>query len=242
VGARLSGVGALAFGNAVHRLLEWSARNRWLEPPEDRVRAAIAGTGLDADPDRVERATRFVTGWLGSSLCADLRGGWTRLAPEAPFLLDVGGAVIRGQLDLIVTDPEKPPLIVDYKTNRLGERWPEGVMARDYVTQRDLYALAAARAGGAETARTAFVFLERPDEPVVHDHDAAEIEAIRERLDALVTGIREERYELTDKPHRELCQDCPARPSLCAYSGNRTMAEDPDAPPAAADAETAPAP
>ena len=79
------GDGALDFGNAVHALLEWSARNRWVEPPAERIRAAVARTGLDANEERIERATRFVTGWLGSDLCAELRGARTRLAPEAPF-------------------------------------------------------------------------------------------------------------------------------------------------------------
>ncbi len=219
------GDGALDFGNAIHALLEWSARNRWVEPPAERIRAAVARTGLEADAERIERATAFVRGWLASPLCAELRGARTRLAPEAPFLLDVRGAVVRGQLDLIVTAPGEAPLVVDYKTNRLGDRTPEEVMAQSYETQRDLYALAAASAAEAETARTAFVFLERPDEPVVREHDAAAIAATRERLEALVAGIAAERFEVTPNPHRELCHDCPARRRLCVYSYEQTMGE-----------------
>jgi hypothetical protein len=94
-----------------------------------------------------------------------------------------------------------------------------------YGTQRDLYALAAASARGADSARTAFVFLERPDEPVVREHDAAAIAATRERLEGLVAGITAEDFDVTDNPHRELCQDCPARPRLCVYSHEQTMGE-----------------
>jgi hypothetical protein len=105
-------------------------------------------------------------------------------------------------------------------------------MAR-YETQRDLYALAAASARGAGSARTAFVFLERPDEPVVREHDADTIAATRERLEELVGGIAGGEFEVTERPHRELCHDCPARASLCTHPIERTMAEDPDAPEAA---------
>ena len=219
------GEGALDFGKAVHALLEWSARNRWVEPPAERIHAAVARTGLAPTEERLERATRFIGGWLGSELCGELRGARRRLAPEAPFLLDVGGAVVRGQLDLIVTGPGDPPLVVDYKTNAIGERTPEGILAASYETQRDLYALAAASAGGADSARTAFVFLERPDEPVVREHDAEAIAATRERLEGIVAGITGEDFTVTSEPHRELCHDCPARPRLCEYTNEQTMSE-----------------
>ena len=219
------GEGALDFGKAVHALLEWSARNRWVEPPAERIHAAIARTGLAPTEERLERATRFISGWLGSELAGELRGARRRLAPEAPFLLDVGGAVVRGQLDLIVTGPGEPPLVVDYKTNALGERTPEAILAASYETQRDLYALAAASAGGADSARTAFVFLERPEEPVVREHDAGAIAATRERLEGIVAGITGEDFTVTPEPHRELCHDCPARPRLCEYTNAQTMGE-----------------
>jgi ATP-dependent helicase/nuclease subunit A len=139
---------------------------------------------------------------------------------------------VRGQLDLLADAPGEPPLVVDYKTNRLDDREPEELMAR-YGTQRDLYALAAATARGADSARTAFVFLERPDEPVVRIHDADAIAATREHLERLVAGIAGGEFEVTDRPHRELCHDCPARASLCTHPIERTMAEDPEAPEAA---------
>jgi hypothetical protein len=206
----------------VHSLLEWSARNRWLEPPRERCEGALSRAGLAPDPERLERARELVAGWLGSALHAQL--ATSRLAPEAPFLLDVGGAVIRGKLDLLASSPGAAPLVVDYKTNALDGRGPEELMSA-YETQRDLYALAT---GGHEgRVRTAFVFLERPGEPVVHEHDAAALAATRERLEGLVAGVAAARFEVTPSPHRALCHDCPARPQLCSHPPERTMAETP---------------
>ncbi len=144
--------------------------------------------------------------------------------PEAPFLLDVGGQVVRGTLDLLAASPDGVPTVVDYKTNALRGRAPVDLMPA-YETQRDLYALASARALGVAALRTAFVFLEAPEEPVVRDHDEQAVAATRERLEALAAGIAAGRFEVTANPHRELCQDCPARPRLCVYETVQTMAE-----------------
>jgi ATP-dependent helicase/nuclease subunit A len=219
--------GALAFGTAVHALLEWSARNRWLEPPRERCERALARAGLPPDPERTERARELVGGWLAAPLRAELER--SRLAPEAPFLLEIGGAVIRGMLDLLASAPGAGPIVVDYKTNALDGRSPAELMSA-YETQRDLYALAAG--GGGEEVRTAFVFLERPAEPVVREHGPDELAATRERLEGLVAGIAAERFEVTARPHRALCHDCPARPRLCSHPIEATMADTPpDLPP-----------
>ncbi len=216
------GGGALSFGTAVHALLEWSARNRWLEPPRERCERALSRAGLAPDPARTERAMELVRGWLSSPLREEL--GSSRLAPEAPFLLEVGGAVVRGKLDLLAGAPGARPLVVDYKTNALDGRAPEELMSA-YETQRDLYALAAG--GQDEPVRTAFVFLERPGEPVLHEHEPAELAATREQLEGLVAGIAAERFEVTASPHRALCHDCPARPRLCSHPVEATMADSP---------------
>jgi hypothetical protein len=207
----------------VHSLLEWSARNRWLEPPRARCERALARAGLEPEAERLERAQDLVRGWLASPLREELAGSGAALAPEAPFLLDVGGAVVRGKLDLLVAAPGAP-LVVDYKTNALEGREPEQMMAA-YETQRDLYAIAAGGHDG--PMRTAFVFLERPDDPVVREHDAAALAATRERLEGLVAGISAASFEVTGSPHRALCHDCPARPRLCSHPYELTMAETP---------------
>jgi ATP-dependent helicase/nuclease subunit A len=224
VGARGGTGEALAFGTAVHSLLEWSARNRWLEPPRERCERALARAGLASEPERLERALRLVRGWLDSPLREELARSRGALAPEAPFLLEVGGAVVRGKLDLLASDADGTPLVVDYKTNALEGREPEELMPA-YETQRDLYALAAG--GDGTPVRTAFVFLERPEQPVLGEHDADAVAATRERLDGLVAGIAAARFEVTPTPHRALCHDCPARPRLCSHPPELTMADTP---------------
>lgn len=218
------GAGA-AFGSAVHALLEWSARNRWLEPPAERAASALRDAGLDPEAERLERARGMVAGWLASPLRAELEAERSRLAPEAPFLLGLGGAVVRGKLDLLAEGRSAVPLVIDYKTNALEEEGPTELMHR-YEIQRDVYALAVA--SGAENraaeVRTAFVFLERPDEPVIEVHGPERIEATRERLATIVAGITAERFEVTEHPHRALCHDCPAREALCPHPPERTLA------------------
>ena len=61
--------------------------------------------------------------------------------------------------------PTAAALIVDYKTDRLGEEEPAALVERDYATQRMVYALAALR-DGAPRVEVAYCLLERPGEPV----------------------------------------------------------------------------
>ena len=78
-------------------------------------------------------------------------------------MLSVGGTLIRGSIDLLAVRADGSVLVVDYKTDRLAGRDPAEIVSR-YSIQRDLYALAAAARGA--PVETAYVFLERPDEPV----------------------------------------------------------------------------
>lgn len=90
---------------------------------------------------------------------------------------------MRGSIDLLVEDDDSPPLIVDYKTDRLGAGAPAEHVQR-YETQRDIYALAVSEARGADRVEVAYVFLERPEEPVVQVLDLESLEAARSRLEA----------------------------------------------------------
>ena len=85
-------------------------------------------------------------------------------------MLSVGGTLIRGSIDLLAVRPDGSVLVVDYKTDRLAGRDPAEIATR-YSIQRDLYALAAAARGA--PVETAYVFLERPDEPVRTSFDQA---------------------------------------------------------------------
>jgi RecB family exonuclease len=131
-------------------------------------------------------------------------------------VLGLGGAVVRGKIDLLAESPDGP-LVVDYKTDALRDADP-AKLAERYRTQRDLYALAihGARSNGeAAVVRAAYCFLETPEQASVEIYDAARITAVHERLQGLVAGIRAGDFTRTDDPHPALCYGCPAAARLC---------------------------
>jgi len=212
----------MGFGRAVHELLEWCARNGWAMPPDDVIEAALQreSAGRDSAP----RAREMLAGWLGSGLLAELREYEGALRPEVPFraALD-GGTVLRGTIDLLAPGSgDRPPTVLDYKTDALGGSAPEGLEAA-YALQRDLYAAAVAEATGADRVRSAYVFLERPDAPLITELDAAAIDAGRGRIEAMAARVRAGSFEPTPEPHAGLCHDCPARRRLCPHPSELTM-------------------
>jgi ATP-dependent helicase/nuclease subunit A len=126
-------------------------------------------------------------------------------------------------VDVMAAEPGGGRLIVDYKTDRLDEAEPADVVERDYATQRIVYALAALR-DGAPRVDVAYCFLERPDEPVVRSFAAADAPVLAEQLTTLARGVLDDRYPVTESPHRELCGDCPGRRALCSHPQERTLA------------------
>src|SRR5205823_7584411 len=110
---------------------------------------------------------------------------------------------------------------------RLNDRDPAEIVSR-YSVQRDLYALAAAARGA--PVETAYVFLELPDSPVREIFGEGDLEAARSRIEAVLGNLAAGRFEVTRKPHRALCLDCPARERLCSHGPAETMRESPDPP------------
>ncbi len=210
-------------GLAVHSLLEWSARNRWREPDDERIAAALREQGLEAD-DGISQVLALTKAFLGSPLCREISDA--RVSPEVPFVLSVGGTLIRGSIDLLARRPDGSVLVVDYKTDRLEGRDPNQIVSR-YSIQRDLYALAAAARGA--PVETAYVFLERADEPVRQSFGERELEAARDRVEAVLEWLAAGRFEVTNRPHRALCADCPARERLCSYPIELTMRDSAEA-------------
>ncbi|HEX5928390.1 MAG TPA: UvrD-helicase domain-containing protein [Solirubrobacterales bacterium] len=207
-----------AHGAAVHALLEWSEANGWREPSPDLARRHALAAGLDPEADDLAAALLApVRGWLGSSLRARIAGEATRVRAEVPILLGVGGTVLRGSIDLLVEREGAPPLVVDYKTDRLGGEGPAEHAAR-YETQRTIYALAVAEALGAPTVEVAYVFLERPEEPAPASLGPAEMEAGRERLEATIARIGRGEFPVAPPERRswDLCRGCPALGRLCS--------------------------
>jgi ATP-dependent helicase/nuclease subunit A len=208
-----AGAGA-RFGSAVHSLLEWSAKRRWIEPPDDVVARMLAAEGLEADGDR-QRAREMVLGWIESPLREKLSERGTDVSVEVPLLVELGGSILRGKIDLLGKPINGPPTVVDFKTDRLDGDDP-GSRGLRYQVQRDLYAIATAEATRSETVRVAYVFLERPGEPVVQELGPPEMEAARAELEATVGQLAAGSFEVTAAPTWELCRDCPARRRLCS--------------------------
>jgi ATP-dependent helicase/nuclease subunit A len=228
---------SLGFGNAVHAALEWSARQRWSRPDDERLAALLAREGL-ADGGDLERARAMVDGWLASPLVAELAEADARA--EVPFALRLGEAIVRGQIDLLVRgaaapasgqldllgDAEPvsggPTTVIDFKTDSLGESGPAALRER-YAAQRQLYALAIASANRngsePERVRAIHVFLEAPAEPVIDTFDAAGLAAARAQLEALIAEIRGggNGFRPTEEPSHAVCLGCPAAERLCPH-------------------------
>ena len=176
---------AAAWGIAVHGLLEWSAGHEWREPPPELAGRFASAEGLSTDAAAVESLLDPVRAWLGSDLFAQRVAGASRSRAELQLLLPLDGTVLRGSIDLLVERDGEPPLIVDYKTDRLDGGDPSE-RAEHYGVQRDIYALAVREARRCGEVDVAYVFLERADAPVLSRLTTEDIEAGRARLLATI--------------------------------------------------------
>ena len=155
----------------------------------------------------------MVAGWLASELCKELGASGARLRPEMPFILPLGGSVVRGTIDLYADEAGCRWWSTTRRT-RSGGQTVEELVDR-YGVQRSIYALAAA--GESSRVRTAYVFLERPSEPSSSSSTRPRSPTARQELEELIAGIAARRFEVTPEPHAALCWDCPARARLCSH-------------------------
>ncbi len=88
-------------------------------------------------------------------------------------------------------DPSSPrrALVVDYKTNALGEASPGEIVEQDYRLQRLVYALACFRAG-ADEVDVVYHFLERPDAPVEAVFSRADVAELEAELSVAIARIQ----------------------------------------------------
>ncbi len=206
-----------ARGAAVHALLEWSQANGWAEPSAELARRHAAAVGLAPGATETDGLLEPVRRWLGSALAREIAADTARVRAEAPILLGVGGTVLRGSIDLLVEREGAPPLVLDYKTDRLDGSSPAERASR-YDTQRSIYALAVAKSLKAPEVEVAYVFLEHPEDPVRSKLAAAEMDAGREHLAATIARISAGEFPVAPEPDRTwpLCRGCPALGRLCS--------------------------
>jgi hypothetical protein len=74
------------------------------------------------------------------------------------------------------------------------------------------------------------VFLEQPKARVSERFDDEGLDAARSRIEALLGRLAEGRFEVTDRPHRALCLDCPARERLCSHDASAQLRDSPHPP------------
>ncbi len=205
-----------ARGAAVHALLEWSQANYWREPDTDLARRHALAAGLELDATGAAELLGPVRDWLGSPLREEIAAA-SRIRAEVPILLGAGGTVLRGSIDLLVERDGAPPLVVDYKTDRLRGEDPSE-RASHYEIQRSIYAMAAAESLGASEVEVAYVFLERADTPVRTLLTAADMESARTRIASTVAAISAGDFAPAPEPDRtwDLCRGCPALGRLCS--------------------------
>jgi hypothetical protein len=223
--AASEGLDPLVRGSLAHALLEEVDFARPEPPDAETVAALAARHGVPVTPGDIEDLRAIVGAFARSPLCERLASA-DAVRREAGFAFSLepggGGSLVNGFVDVIATERGGGRLVVDYKTDRLDGADPAEVLDRDYATQRVVYALAALR-DGAPRVDVAYCFLERPAEPVVRSFTAADADDLLEQVVSLARGVLDERYEVTARPHRELCATCPGRKALCSYSEERTL-------------------
>jgi ATP-dependent exoDNAse (exonuclease V) beta subunit len=186
--------GGLVRGRAVHALLEWSRASGWRVPPPELVSRVAGSAEVGAEGELDEAALlEPLRAWLDSPFFGERVREAALSRSEVPLLVEVADTVLRGSIDLLVEEPGRAPLIVDYKTDRVDGASPAD-LASGYEVQQSIYALAVAGARGVSEVELAYVFLERPEEPFVTLWDTARIEAGRRLLETEIerlTAVRE---------------------------------------------------
>jgi ATP-dependent exoDNAse (exonuclease V) beta subunit len=142
---------------------------------------------------------------------------------ERHFTFEHDGVLIHGFLDAFHLADGRA-LVVDYKTNLLGEASPERIVEEDYRLQRLVYALASFRAG-AEEVEVVYHFLERPEAPVEAVFSRADVPELEAELSAAIARIQTGEFPPT--PSDFACAGCPALDLVCA--GPRLRSRQPEA-------------
>jgi len=203
------GLAATSIGSAVHTLLE-EIDLRAPSVPAD-LESRVLGEYPTASAEEVETIRDFVGAYCGSPLAARvaaLEGAVT----EPHFVFEHDGVLLHGFLDVLHRDGPRA-LVVDYKTNALGDRAPEEVVNEEYRLQRLVYALACFRAG-ADQVEVVYHFLERPDGLVATTFTREQVPELEAVLSAAIELIQAGEFRPT--PGEYACRGCPALDVVCA--------------------------
>ncbi len=217
-----------ARGILVHSLLESLdfARPRLPSIEEVGTLARELGVGLGVgESAEIVELLRAAVGAGPAERLAAAR----EVSREHPFAFSLGAdePLVTGVVDLLAREADGGSVVLDYKSDRLAaETDLEEVVEHEYGVQRLIYALAVLREG-APSVEVIHWFLERPDAWVSARYVAAERGELELELLQRVSRARERGFAVARDPHRGLCLTCPGRASLCSWSEEETMREEP---------------
>jgi ATP-dependent helicase/nuclease subunit A len=195
-----------------------------------------------AAPVVPELEDELVRGFVAAYCDSDLAHRVARLEgveKERHFTFEHDGVLVHGFIDVfhmaasdarpgLSQDLSTRALVVDYKTNALGDSAPAEIVEEDYRLQRLVYALACFRAG-ADEVEVVYHFLERPDAPVEAVFTRADVPELEAELSAAIARIQAGEFPPT--PSDFACAGCPALDLVCAGprlpgapGGTRTLA------------------
>jgi ATP-dependent helicase/nuclease subunit A len=201
------GMRATEVGDAVHRLLEQVDLHAPAMPDLEQVRVWYP-TVTD---EELERIRSYVASYCDSELARRV-AACARVDKERHFTFEHDGVLLHGFLDVLHLEGTRA-LVVDYKTNLIGESTPEEIVEADYGLQRLVYALACFRAG-AEEVEVVYHFLERADAVVSTTFTPDQIPALESELSAGIARIHAGEFRPT--PSDFACSTCPALDLVCA--------------------------
>lgn len=199
------GADALAFGSAVHAVLErCESEDADIGP---LLASAVTAAGLDtAETPRLERAVRT---FLDSDLAAEAFR-MPRVSHEVPISVPVAGTTLGGAIDLLARDADHA-LVIDFKT---GASTLTDADARErFRLQGECYALAAL-AAGARSVKVVFAELERSRE-TVFEYAASDRADIELAVTEIVGRISAQEYAPLDRYDEALCESCPGFGGMC---------------------------
>lgn len=182
-----------AIGTVVHRLLETLDWSHPQMPPQAELLTALQSADPSIAPDAAVRLENMLTGLLNSRTFAYIAQQVQRYA-ELRFSYEIDGYQINGDMDIVMPLPGKL-LICDYKSNSLGNRSPAEI-AEGYDLQQDVYALAGLHMlrspkifpelSASDMVEVRFIFLERPDDPVISTFTITDAQALAEPVEKLI--------------------------------------------------------
>jgi ATP-dependent helicase/nuclease subunit A len=217
-----------ARGILVHSLLESLDFARPRLPSSEEVGTLARELGVGLGLGESAEIVVLLRAALSSGLAERLATA-REVSREHPFAFSLGAdePLVTGVVDLLAREADGGSVVLDYKSDRLAlETDLEEVVEREYGVQRLIYALAVLREG-APSVEVIHWFLERPAVWVSTRYAAAEREELELELLQRVSRARERGFAVARDPHRGLCLTCPGRASLCSWSEEVTMREEP---------------